>query len=210
MAFTVVIVRHWLPPWEMGLTQGTFAPLTRAGLMQLLEASAHNYVRWRNADDSMHKRRKAHISGQSVTVMRLQAGGRSVSTVAAESTAAGSRFWIAANKNKSFVHFQWVLEELKSFCNASPQPKMEIQNSIVAKTICFSKEKVKTHGRYLCISIKKAIQSLPDPNYDAARRSSRPTWWAPYNQARCMSAWVLTDTVKWAGIAVAPVISHIL
>ncbi len=45
MAFTVVIVLHWLPPWETGLTQGTTAPLTRAGLMQLLEASAHNYIR---------------------------------------------------------------------------------------------------------------------------------------------------------------------
>jgi hypothetical protein len=90
-------------------------------------------------------------------------GGTTVSSIAVQATIQGPTYWLAANSNPSAMakpHLEWVLGELTNLHNLSPDQLQIVEDEIVARSIAFSSEKIKTYGRLLCKSIKFVLEHL--------------------------------------------------
>jgi hypothetical protein len=80
-------------------------------------------------------------------------GGKTVTSIAAESLSYGPIFWIACNqqpKAKALDHLEGVLQELQSLSNSSKADPEHVQRQIFKNSIRFNYLRVQNYARKLC------------------------------------------------------------
>lgn len=89
-------------------------------------------------------------------------GGETVSAVAAQDLPESINFWLASKHEASYHHLKCVLAELKGVRDQTNDEMTATAVDLAAKSIVFSKDKVKTYKRFLKLALGKVIQTPPD------------------------------------------------
>lgn len=88
-----------------------------------------------------------------------EAGGDTVTAIAAQRTVERACFWIAANSQSRYnarEHLIWLFDQLCQLCTSSEGMTSQLEAVIVARCIEFSSQRVKAYTQWLL----KAIQSV--------------------------------------------------
>ena len=86
-------------------------------------------------------------------------GGKTVSSVAAESLPSGNCFWLSCRHQEALPHLVWVLESLETAQLHLQHERLRAVQSIATTTIFHSGDKVKHYRQKLARNIAKASTS---------------------------------------------------
>lgn len=88
-----------------------------------------------------------------------ECGGKTVTSIAAEASRKGTRFWVASNQRpqaKSLGHLQWILRELQKFVRTTNPSLEDVRRRIFNASIRSSFLKVDNYSRQLRAHIKES------------------------------------------------------
>lgn len=91
-------------------------------------------------------------------------GGKSVTSIAAQTTITGNIFWFATNKGLQMPikqHLQWLLQTLRSYTTDSGRNAQETCRKLFRKSVVFSHRRVQFYQDRLS-SLLTCIDSHPD------------------------------------------------
>lgn len=84
-----------------------------------------------------------------------ESGGKTVSSVAAQSLSNGHCYWLASASKKSFHHFEFVMDLLEAVSSRSPTERRQDTDQLVQASIELSKPKIKHYRKALADSADK-------------------------------------------------------
>lgn len=91
------------------------------------------------------------------------AGGDTVTSVAAQKTIQHPCFWVASNsrsRGSARDHLEWLFSRLKPLYTATPVSTARIEHEIIVRCITFSSRRVKTYTAWLLTAIGKARHAM--------------------------------------------------
>ena len=97
-------------------------------------------------------------------------GGKTVTSIAAEYTPEGVRFWVTANtgpRQKAVNHLVWVLERLRHVQTLSGYDQRQTEEEIFCRSIVLSHKKIRFYGGRLSQYVRRVASAIDVPRLDS-------------------------------------------
>jgi hypothetical protein len=139
-----------------------YEPLVLLRVLDPTRGMQNSHLSQDSKPDTLQDLRRKFLDQLSWTC-DYKSGGDTVTAIAAEANPEGTIFWLAANTDptkKVRPHLELILKQLEQSFNASEQETEELELSLTARCIEFSKDRVKYYSRKLCFFIGECVKLL--------------------------------------------------
>lgn len=95
----------------------------------------------------------------------FECGGKTVTSIAVETSSSGPVFWVAMNKRpreRAVNHLKWVLSELDNLCRDHEIQAQDVQTNIFLESVRLSRRRVKYYRKNLIGLVHHSLTVLED------------------------------------------------